>query len=60
MVFDWFALWVEWKRPEAVEMDLLTETSSHCVHEEAGGRTLDVDIVSQPIPIDKECVIICH
>lgn len=60
MVFDWFALWVEWKRPEAVEMDLLTETSGHCVHEEASGRTLDVDIVSQPIPIDKEYVIIGH
>lgn len=54
MVFDWFALWVEWKGPETVEMDLLTETSSHGVHEEASGRTLDVDIVSQPVPNDKD------
>lgn len=54
MVFDWFALWAEWKRPEAVQMDLFTEASSHGVHEEPGGRTLDVDIVGQPIPVDKE------
>lgn len=50
VVFDRFAPWVERKGPEAVEVDLLAETSRHGVHEEAGGRTLDVHVVSQPIP----------
>ena len=45
VVFDRLALRVERKRPEAVEMDLVTEASGHRVHEEAGGRTLDVDVV---------------
>ena len=54
MVFNWFTLWVEWKGPEAVKMDLLTEACRQCVHEEASGRTLNVDIVGQPIPVDKD------
>lgn len=45
VVFDWFALRVEWEGPEAVKMDLFTEASGHRVHEEPSGRTLDVDIV---------------
>lgn len=59
MVFNWFALWVEGKGPEAVKMDLLTEAGGHRVHEEASGRTLDVDIVGKPVPVDKgiQCVI---
>lgn len=54
VVFNWFALWVEGKGPEAVKMNLLTEASGHRVHEEASGRTLDVDIVGQPVPVDGE------
>lgn len=54
MVFDWFALWVEGKGPEAIKMDLFTEASSHGVHEEPCGRALDVDVVGQPVPIDKD------
>lgn len=54
VVFNWFALWVEWKRPEAVKMDLFAEAGGHGVHEEAGGRTLDVDVVGQPVPVRKD------
>lgn len=54
VVFDRFALWVKCKGPEAVKMDLLTETSGHRVHEETSGRTLYVDIVGQPVPVDKD------
>lgn len=50
MVFDWSALGAERKWPEAVEVDLLTEASGHRVHEEASGGTLDVDVVSEPVP----------
>lgn len=61
MVFDWFPPRVEWEGPEAVKMDLLTEASGHRVHEEASGGTLDVDIVGEPIPVDKDiqCVFSC-
>lgn len=45
VVFDWFALWVEWEGPEAVKMDLLAETRGHRVHEEPCGWSLDVDII---------------
>ncbi len=45
VVFYWFTPRVEWEGPEAVKMDLLTEASGHRVHEEPGGRTLDVDVV---------------
>lgn len=45
MVLDGFSLRVEWEGPEAVKMDLFTEASGHCVHEEPSGRTLDVHIV---------------
>lgn len=54
VVFDRFSLRVERKGPEAVKMDFLTEASCHRVHEEPGGRTLDVHIVGQPIPVDKD------
>lgn len=58
VVFDRFAMWVEWERPKAVEMDLLTEASGHRVHEEASGRTLDVNIVGQPVPRQRRAE--CH
>lgn len=45
MVLDWFAVWVQWEGPEAVEVDLLTEAGSHRVHEETCGWAFDVDIV---------------
>ncbi len=45
VVFDWFAPRVVREWPEAVKMDLFAEASGHRVHEEAGGRALDVDIV---------------
>lgn len=53
VVFDWFALWVELKGPEAVKMDLLTEAGGHRVHQEPSGWTLYVDIVGQPKPNEK-------
>lgn len=58
MVFDRFALWVEWEGPEAVKVDLLTEAGGQRVHEEPCGRTLDVDIVGQPVPVDKDKYVI--
>lgn len=45
VVLDWFAMQVEWEGPESIKMDLLTEAGGHRVHEETGGRTLDVDVV---------------
>lgn len=54
VVFHRFALWVERKGPEPVQMDLFTETSGHGVHEQASGRTLYVDVVGQPIAVDKD------
>ena len=35
-------------------MDLLTEAGGHCVHEEASGRALDVDIVGKPVSVDRD------
>lgn len=52
VVLDWFAVRVEREGPEAVQVDLLAEAGGHRVHEEAGGRALDVDIVGQPIPVE--------
>lgn len=45
VVLDRFTLRVEWEGPESIKMDLLTEASGHRVHEEAGGGSLDVDVV---------------
>lgn len=60
MVFDRFAVWVKWKRPEAVQMDFFTKASGHGVHEESGGRTLDMDVVGQPIPVDKDMQLVSY
>lgn len=54
VVFNRFALRVVRKGPKAVKVDLLAEASGHCVHEEAGGRTFDVDVVRQPVPADAD------
>lgn len=53
VVFDGFAVRVHWEGPEAVEVDLLAEAGRHGVHEEACGRTLDVDVIGQPVSADK-------
>lgn len=53
VVFNWLAMRVQRKRPEAVKVDLLTEASGHRVHEETRGWTLDVDIVGQPVPVNR-------
>lgn len=45
VVLHWFAPRVEWEGPESIKMDFLTEASGHRVHEEAGGGSLDVDVV---------------
>lgn len=53
VVFHRFTLRVVWEGPEAVQMDLITEASGHCVHEEPSGRTLDVDMVGEPVPVHR-------
>lgn len=53
VVLDRFALRVEREGPEAIQMDLLTEAGGQRVHEETRGWTLDVDVVGQPITVDK-------
>lgn len=50
MILDGFALRVPRERPETVEVDFFTEASGHGVHEKAGGGTLDLDVVGQPVP----------
>lgn len=52
VVFDCFPVQVQREGPEAVEVDLFTESSGQGVHEEAGGGTLDVHIVGQPVSSD--------
>lgn len=53
VVFNCFAMRVHWKWPEAVQMDLLAEAGRHGVHEEACGRTFDVDVIGQPVSVDR-------
>lgn len=45
VVLDWFSLWVQREGPETIKMDLLTKPRGQRVHEETGGRALDVDFV---------------
>lgn len=54
VVLHWSASWVQRERPEAIKVDLLAEAGGHGVHEESGGRALDVYIVRQPIPVRKD------
>lgn len=54
VVLDWSAVWVQCEGPEAVQMDLLAEASGHRVHEQTRGWTFDVNIVGQPIPVDRD------
>lgn len=54
VVLDWSAAWVQREGPEAVQVDLLAEAGGHGVHEQPRGWAFDVDIVSQPIPVDRD------
>ena len=45
VVLDRILVLVQGKGPEAVEIDLVAESSGQGVHEEAGGGSLDVHLV---------------
>lgn len=53
VVLDRCAARVQWKGPEAVQMELLAEAGGHGVHEQPRGWPLDVDVVGQPVPADR-------
>lgn len=38
------------KRPESIQVDLVTEARGHSVHQESRAGSLDVDLVSEPVP----------
>lgn len=44
----------QWEGPEPVEVDLLAEARGQRVHEQTGGGPLDVHVVRQPVPVDKD------
>lgn len=52
VVLDRLPVRVQGEGPEAVQMDLFAESGCQGVHEEAGGRTLDVHVVGQPVASD--------
>ena len=53
MVLDWFALGIKREGPEAIQVDLFTEAGGHSIHQQSSSGTLNLDIVGQPIPVDK-------
>lgn len=54
VVLDGVLVLIQRKGPEAIEVDLIAETSGQSVHQEAGGRSFDVDFVGQPISEKKK------
>lgn len=49
VVLDGVLVLIQWKGPEAVEVDLVAETCGQGVHQETGGGSFDVDLVGQPV-----------
>lgn len=49
VILNWFAIGIISKRPEAIQVDLITKARGHGVHQESGGRPLDLDMIGQPI-----------
>lgn len=50
VVLDRVLVLVQGKGPEAIEIDLVAEAGGQGVHEQAGGGSLDVHLVGQPVP----------
>lgn len=58
MVFDSFAIYILWERPESIEVDFITEPCSKCVHEESRAGALDENLVCQPVTVKKKTDLI--
>jgi hypothetical protein len=46
VILDRVLVLIQWKGPEAIEVDLIAETCGQGVHQEASGGSFDVDFVS--------------
>lgn len=53
VVLHHIPLMVAVERPEAIQVDLVTEARGHGVHQEASGGTLDLHLIGQPIAVEK-------
>lgn len=54
MILDRFAVRIVSEGPEAVQVNLITKASSHGVHQESGGGTFDLDMIGQPVTVEKK------
>lgn len=60
VVLDRVLVLVQGEGPEAVEVDAVAEASGQGVHEEAGGGSLDVHLVGQPVPAKRQKRKACY
>lgn len=50
MILHWISTAVFWKWPKSVQVDLVTETCCHGVHQQSSAGALDIHLVCEPVP----------
>lgn len=50
MIFNIIPAGIFRKWPKAIQVDLITEARGNGVHQQSCARTLDIDLVCEPVP----------